>query len=489
MPKPNLSTVLAALIALAPLHARAQRVEDAARPPGLMLDGSAAQMGRLQAIYDATPPGGTIYIAGGKWPANNLGWALPIEKTIPGKRVLWNFLGPVDAGLSVSPGSNPVRSVGDGDMTESFAGGILTFARTLKTGKDEANPGIQINMENRNRNFVPAFYGFGPDIAALQINASSFSGSTGQINGMWINLNSGGNNAYVSQDQGMNVVVHKSGQNSTWQISGMTYDETGLPPKAFASVAQELDIDANGPDDPASLYNGHKGNRVFAYYSARPYHFPAYQPGKVYPAGAKVWAVPAGGAKSVYIAQTSGTAGAAPPTWPTTGSVIDNMVTWVYGEPYDLTIGRGIWFDGDKDGPDPVSHVRYATLFSSNAVIENAALDLSLTSLASAAGAAIRLGGNQPIDFSGNGTAAGQNQHVLKYSDRAAALTYAVKGVVAVSVADSGLASFHGQIQAPLATPKSSSSPCVAGTRVADANFEYVCVATNAWKRAALSAF
>ncbi len=316
MHKQKISTVLAALLTLAPLQAGAQRVEDAARPPGLILDGSAAQMARLQAIYDAAPAGGTIYIAGGKWPANALGWALPIEKKVSGKRVLWDFLGPVDAGLGMAPGTNPVRSVGDGDMTESFAGGILTFARTLQTGKDESNPGIQIDMENRNSNFVPAFYGFGPDIAALQINASSFAGSTGQMNGMWINLNSGGNNAYVSQDQGMNVVVHKSGQNSTWQISGMTYDETGLPPNAFASIAQELDIDANGPDDPDSLYNGHKGNRVFAYYSARPYNFPAYEPGKTYPVGAKVWAIAAGGVKSVYIASTGGQTGAAAPAWP-----------------------------------------------------------------------------------------------------------------------------------------------------------------------------
>ncbi len=69
------------------------------------------------------------------------------------------------------------------------------------------------------------------------------------------------------------------------------------------------------------------------------------------------------------------------------------------------------------------------------------------------------------------------------------ALTYTVKGTVALSIADSGLASFSGQIQAPLVTPKSSSSPCVAGTHVADANYDYVCVATNKWKRAALSDF
>jgi hypothetical protein len=40
-----------------------------------------------------------------------------------------------------------------------------------------------------------------------------------------------------------------------------------------------------------------------------------------------------------------------------------------------------------------------------------------------------------------------------------------------------------------LATPPSSSAPCIAGQIGADANYIYVCVATNRWKRSALSSF
>ncbi|HXM60080.1 MAG TPA: hypothetical protein VN950_04430 [Terriglobales bacterium] len=40
-----------------------------------------------------------------------------------------------------------------------------------------------------------------------------------------------------------------------------------------------------------------------------------------------------------------------------------------------------------------------------------------------------------------------------------------------------------------LATPPSSSAPCIAGQIGADANYIYVCVATNHWKRSALSSF
>jgi hypothetical protein len=454
---------------------------------GALMDGSPGDLANLQRAYDATPSGGTIEVPAGRWPVNNLGWALPI-KTQPGKHVFWKFLGPVDAGPTAAPGTNPLTALGDGDVTESYGRGNLVFSRRLLTGADESNDGVAINLENHNPSFRPYAYGSGPDIPALRINAASFPGSTGQLNGLWITLHSGGNNPFTSEEQGLNVIVRKTGQNSTWQISGLTTDETGTPPQAFASIAQELDIVANGPDDPASLYDGHKGNRVFAYYAAKVFPFAAYEPGKAYPAGAKVAAVASDGVKSVYIAGNAGTAGAKPPAWPTGGAVTDNGIVWTYGEPFDVTIGRGIWFDGGRDKPD-APQVKYGALFSSNARLQNAAIDLSQTVLDTAHSAAIRLGSNQPIDFSGNGTAAGQNQRVLEYSTTAKSLTYAVQGVPALSIADSGLASFPGQIQAPLATPKSSSAPCVAGTRTADANYDYVCVATNKWKRAALSDF
>jgi hypothetical protein len=46
-----------------------------------------------------------------------------------------------------------------------------------------------------------------------------------------------------------------------------------------------------------------------------------------------------------------------------------------------------------------------------------------------------------------------------------------------------------GSFQVNLATPASSSAPCTAGQIGADANYIYVCVATNKWKRSALSSF
>jgi hypothetical protein len=46
-----------------------------------------------------------------------------------------------------------------------------------------------------------------------------------------------------------------------------------------------------------------------------------------------------------------------------------------------------------------------------------------------------------------------------------------------------------GSFHVNLATPASSSAPCTTGQIGADANFVYVCVATNHWKRSALGSF
>jgi hypothetical protein len=52
-----------------------------------------------------------------------------------------------------------------------------------------------------------------------------------------------------------------------------------------------------------------------------------------------------------------------------------------------------------------------------------------------------------------------------------------------------GTAVIRGRLISALATPSSSSSPCTSGEQSADANYVYVCVATNTWRRAALHSF
>jgi hypothetical protein len=99
--------------------------------------------------------------------------------------------------------------------------------------------------------------------------------------------------------------------------------------------------------------------------------------------------------------------------------------------------------------------------------------------------ASLQLGTNTPINFTKGQT------HTLQYSPfvGSGALAYIAGTAVPFTLDDAGNASFTGHITTPLATPASSSAPCKAGQQQADGKYSYVCVATNNWKRAALSSF
>jgi hypothetical protein len=63
-------------------------------------------------------------------------------------------------------------------------------------------------------------------------------------------------------------------------------------------------------------------------------------------------------------------------------------------------------------------------------------------------------------------------------------------GVTAqLTISSSGAALGAGRFSQALYTPASSSASCTAGQFADDANYHYVCTATNTWKRVALSAF
>ncbi|WP_146126987.1 hypothetical protein [Labrys okinawensis] len=165
----------------------------------------------------------------------------------------------------------------------------------------------------------------------------------------------------------------------------------------------------------------------------------------------------------------------------------DNDVIWSFGNTFDLEVSHAFFFNGD---------VKAATVFGGNSRIGNAVLDTSGFKLDSKA-AAIRLAPDQTIDFTSraslkdNPDASTINQHTLRYSTWVGkgALAYTAGQKVPFTLDDDGNATFTGHLTAQLATPASSSAPCTAGTQQADANYVYVCVAPNSWKRAALSSF
>jgi hypothetical protein len=72
------------------------------------------------------------------------------------------------------------------------------------------------------------------------------------------------------------------------------------------------------------------------------------------------------------------------------------------------------------------------------------------------------------------------------YANTVGSYFFRQNGNVILNLA-AGRATFAGRLNAPLYTPASSTSACTVGDFADDANFHYVCTATNTWKRAALS--
>jgi hypothetical protein len=380
-------------------------------------------------------------------------------------------------------GSLPASTPSDGIVGFAMSNGTAAFGRQTLTGT-AGNAALLVYNNQYSSNYLG-----NSGVAALQVNTTNGSTSNTNVVGETINLFSEvqPGKPYDADDQALNIQVAKYGQNSTWQLSGQSVDYTGTPPSAFATVGIESDVQANGADAAASLYDTTASNRTMLLLQVKPFSaMGPWQAGHRYAAGAVFQAVNSRGERSIYKVTKFGTSADKAPTWPASGSVADgNGVVYAFSETYAMSEGRGIALGANADA-------RYGVGLTMIASFDDAPIDLSQASLnksTNAAAAGIRLARNMPIDFSGDGTAAAQNMHIIQYSDVAAALTYTIKGTVALSIADTGLASFPGQIQAPLATPKSSSSPCVTGTRTADTNYEYVCVATNTWKRAALSPF
>ncbi len=342
-------------------------------------------------------------------------------------------------------GYNACTAIGDGDLTECWNAGALNLLRHTRTGNPTA-PELKIAYENSSSGFVKNGYPWYQGTHALEINAQNDAGATGSVVGEQINLNSYDANPLADSNVGASVNVYKAGQGSTWQFSGQTQDNSGLPPSQFASVAAELDILANGPDAAESMYDPGWSNRFFIYLAPKENPTATWARGTAYGTGTLVTATDAAGVSTVYVATTGGTSGGTAPGWPNSGTITDGSVTWTYGEPYAVSVGTGIWLDNGESAT-----TSYSAGIATNGRYDDAVIDLSHAVLTEATGpghgAAIRVAANEPIDFSGNALMGGQNQHTLQYATANSALVYQTPNGTAFAIADSNqAASFSGTV-------------------------------------------
>jgi len=360
---------------------------------GAKLDGttndSAAYAAARTAAQSRSTVGGVVQALSGK-----RGTLTPPPYVAP--PVLWK----IDGMTFGTTGTTPVTNVTSGDLVESFFGGGKYYQRTDAAGAlgapvmriDYTGPGtpngaINLNVTNTDANF----YSWG----ITSVLNTTLTGP-GQAVG------------FASE------VTRKSGSQPLWLYFGHYTDQTGLGKGVLGTenlpghVLMEIGATQNGPDIASSSYAPETGGRVGLHFPNANYTPPSWAANHAYVLADEI--TPGNG--YTYIVQTAGTSGASQPTWPTApGTVTDGGVTWKFQTTVKSSISRMI----DVAGPIGIGaalNIRDVSIYDAGIEMSKATLDLVTNPNA----AAIRIAANMPIDFSGDGTAAGQNKHYLQYT-------------------------------------------------------------------------
>jgi hypothetical protein len=379
-----------------------------AKLDGITNDTAAFASARTAAVSQATSRGsasGFVRVTGGKMNA----FAFPPYATLP---VLWQLDGMTYDGMT------PVTSFNVGDTFESFFQGQKYISRD-DTGMAERPPVMRID-----------YTGKGSAFGILSVRGSNTDGA----GYMWgvstvLNLSQTG----VGQSVGHSAqIVRTSGNSPAFCYYGDFQNNTGLDATVSgSSVGFELDLEHSGPDGASSAFNPGVGGRLHLALNVNPYVPPSWTATHAYAINAVV--TPGNG--FTYVVQTAGTSGASAPAWPTsTGTVVDGTVTWKFGTTVATKQSRVI-----DIGTRPNASIGAGINFFGT--YHNAPIEMSFATLDTATNpttAAIRLAANMPIDFSGNGTLAGQNVRTLRYNSTTGALEYKGSSFAGWAVADVG---------------------------------------------------
>ncbi|QHC35020.1 hypothetical protein [Komagataeibacter xylinus] len=298
------------------------------------------------------------------------------------------------------------------DLHESRANGTLSFSKRKKNDTGTA-PGIYMQMENEAvLPRVPTGDGgsMAQSVAMLGMNVVQEPGAKASLNGLEITTQDYGTDTNASQVQGAGISTMKHGAGSDWALSLAGYDFSARQPDTVLSyTGLENDVQVNGDDTTAALWDPTQGGRHLVWLGGNTTNsWPRWSPGRRISAGSIIQ-----GNHQLWIAVNDGVTGQSndpTSTWSIAGIHPDGTVRWKWQYGYDGVISKAIWIVSSSD---PAMLSAFDEGIATNARIRNAFIDLTAEHLIDDRAAAIRLRQGDPIDFSGDGTQDGKNQHVI----------------------------------------------------------------------------
>ncbi|MCQ9156411.1 hypothetical protein [Acidomonas methanolica] len=357
------------------------------------------------------------------------------------------------------------------------------------------------------------------DHTGVMINAQSTLTSAGSMNAQQIFLYSNGLAGYGGFDIGETNTIYKHGTNWTWnavfQSSRVAHDPVTY--NGITSLSHEynleIDMSGSGPDESASAFDPMKSSKAMVLLSswtdsAIPWGATAF----IRAGDARTYQID--GVWQLFVAEQSGVTGSVAPKWVIDHSKAfkDGTVMWRYSTTVASQIGTAIRLSSQNNGM-----VSYGTFLSSDATYYNAVMDFSKVRFLTDKNVVLRMPKEAGIDFTGDGTALGKNNHWLGYTANDGKLEYDANGKIQFAVYDNGFifansatfggnatiskgvyvtggvktddlnvtsgASIRNRLVIPFGTPSSSLAPCQKGQMQMDERYIYSCVAMNTWHR------
>lgn len=420
---------------------------------GVKMNGSAGDGNTLNAIVSLSPDNSTINLPAGQLPS---GFSAPADTS---KLLRFHMLGDVTTG-----GQELETFGGDGNLVDGFSNGVLGFYRKYSRNTN-MRPVVWFDYTNN----LQAGTTISSPSRGVVMNFTSTSTSTHDLDGLETIFNSNGNNGASAYDVGQTIFMNHYGTNWAWGAIHQFNSASGKQLTSdTAEYVDEWDYLGNGPDNPASYYDPIAGYRtLFLMHGWANSGHPSWTAGTVYQSGDVRYVDNEAGVTGLFYAVKGGKSGATAPAWTISATasspVTDGGVQWAYGSPYAVEIAK---FMEVNQSPN----VTWGSLLTSDAKFYNSPVDLSEVTFTGANNrgynTVLRMPANAGLDFTGDGTKAGQNNHWLGYSPGARALVYMVDGSARVAFYDdaASTAKITGALQVT-GTIQSGADITVAGGR------------------------